>query len=198
MIRRAKRFLVRAAGTSKEVGAALFGIEDAEGAGLAAGKVAGFSARRLAYVVADYWLMGISAALVISLKALGHEFALIFLALWSFDLVVAASFLVLWDRTGIDLTLGEDFRRAANVIHGKSPVAGYLTFAVVIAQATFWSGPEQVAIFFRQEIGSRHRMAIVLIALTAMQAALWAAVYSLGYESASELADYLRRTLFGR
>ncbi len=137
--------------------------------------------------------MGISAALVIALKALGLQFGLIFLALWAFDFIVAASFVVLWDRTGVDLTLGEDFRRAANVIHGKSRAAGYLTFSAVVAQATFWSGPEQVVIFFRGEIGSRLRMAIVLIVLTAVQAALWAAIYSLGYESASELLDYLAR-----
>lgn len=186
------RFLLRRAiAPTKDVGSALFNIGKDDGAARAAAKVAGFTVRRITYLVADYGLTAVAAALVLGMKALGYNFLPTFLALWAFDIIVAAAFVVVWHRTGVDLSLGEDFRRAADVIHAKSRIAGMLAFALVVAQATVWSGPEQVVIFFRREIGSRARIALVLLVLTGMQAAFWAVVYALGYESASELFGYL-------
>jgi hypothetical protein len=191
MIERLKRSLVVCYYLSREVSHALFGIQKNEGAGVATTKVAGFAARRIVYVLADYWLMGISVALVLGMKALDYNFLLTFLALWTFDLIVATTYMMIWHRTGIDLSLGEDFRRAADVIRAKSHIAGVMAFSLVIAQATFWSGPEQVAIFFQRELGSRERMFMVLLTLTGIQAAFWSAVYWLGYESAAELISYV-------
>jgi hypothetical protein len=185
------RFVAKTVEPAKDVGSALFGIGEGDGSSEAAAKLAGFTARRIAYIIADYWLMGISAALVLGMKALDYEFLPIFFALWTFDFLVAAAFVIVWQRTGIDLSLGEDFRRAADVIHAKSRITGMLAFALVAVQATVWSGPEQVVIFFRREIGSRARTALVLVALTGMQAAFWAGAYAFGYQSASELIEYV-------
>ena len=34
--------------------------------------------------------------------------------------VIAGAFILFWKRTGIDITLGNDFRRAVDEIHAKS------------------------------------------------------------------------------
>ncbi len=184
MIECAKYCVAKTLDSACDVGSALFGVGEEDGALTVTAKMAGFAARRFVYIAADYWLMGVSVALVIGMKAMSVEFPSIFLGLWAFDIVIAGAFILFWKRTGIDITLGNDFRRAVDEIHAKSRVAGILAFIVVIAQAAVWSGPEQVIIFFRKEIGSRVVMALVLLGLTAIQAVAWAAVYSLGYENA--------------
>ncbi len=178
-----KHFVIKSLHSAKDVGSALFGVVEEDGALTVTSKMANFVVRRFVYTAADYWLMGVSVALVMSMKAIGVEFPSIFLILWAFDIVIAGTFLFFWQRTGIDLTLGNDLRRAYDEIHAKSRVAGILAFLVVITQATVWNGPEQVIIFFRQEIRSRVMMTFVLLILSAIQAVVWAAVYSLGYEN---------------
>jgi hypothetical protein len=182
VIKRTKRFITNSLDSTKDVGSALFGVVEEDGALIVTAKMAAFTLRRFVYAAADYWLMGVSAALVIGLKAMDLEFPAIFLGLWVFDIVIAGAFLLFWQGTGIDLTLGNDFRRAVDEIHSKSRVAGMIAFLVVMAQATVWSGPEQVIIFFRREIGSRLGMLLVLLVLTGIQAIAWAAIYLLGYE----------------
>lgn len=192
MTERWKQFIVKSAAHAKDVAIALFGIQEGEDSVTAATRVGNFAARRIAYLVADYWLMVTGAALFVALKAIGIEFLWVFVALWLYDVAVAAAFLVVWQRTGVDITLGEDFRRAVNSIHEKSRLAGCFAFAVVLVEATVWTGPEHILIFFQKEIGTRRRMIFFLVALTALQALLWAALYSLGYEAAEELFTFIR------
>ncbi len=183
----AKRFAAKTAAPFREVSIAFFNLKKEENTAEKSKKVAGTVARRIAYAIADYWLAILSAMLITTMKAFGYEFLYLFLAMWAFDMIVAGAFLAFWQRTGKDLTLGEDYRRAADVILHKSRLAGMLAIAAVLLQASFWSGPEHIVIFFRKEIRTETRMALSLLVLTAIQAIFWTAIYNLGYESVSEL-----------
>ena len=166
---------------------AFFGIRDEDGVTSGAGKVISTVCRRVLYTIADYWLAALSAVLVIAMKSYGFSFVQTFLVLWLFDFVVAGVFVVLYEKTGKDLTLGGDYRRGVDVLFKKSKTAGILSFILTLLYAAVWSGPEYVVIFFRKEIATRSRLVLVLIFLAVVQAAFWTWVYSLGFESVSAL-----------
>ena len=54
----------------------------------------------------------------------------------------------------------------------------------VVLFAVFWSGPEQVILFFRKEIRSFFRGVVILLVLTAIQSYIWTIIYGLGYDLA--------------
>jgi hypothetical protein len=152
------------------------------------GKVADAAFRRIVYAVADYWLMAASAAFIVLMDTqFDYGPYGLFLLMWGFDIAVANIFVVLWKRTGQDVTLGESYRRAVDAIHDESRHAGYLAFLGVIVKASIWDGPEHIVIFFNKEIKTELRMLIALLVLTALQAAFWTPVYVLGFESGMEL-----------
>jgi hypothetical protein len=166
---------------------AFAGIKDGDSVGVGAGKVALIAAKRTVYVIADYWLAALCAALNIALKALDVRLLYAFIAMWVINIFIAGVFLVIYARTGQDISLGEDLRRATDAIHEKSRLAGYLTVFGVILQAAVWSGPEQVVIYFRKEIGGMPRMVVVMLFLTALQTSVWMYLYRAGYDSISQL-----------
>jgi len=146
------------------------------------GKVALVAVKRTVYTIADYWLAAMCAAINIALKAMGIRLLYAFIAMWLIDIVIAGVFLAIYAKTGHDISLGEDLRRATDAMHKKSKIAGYLSMLVTILQATVWSGPEQVVIFFRKEIGGMPRMVVVMLLLTAIQSAVWMYLYRTGYD----------------
>src|SRR3989344_6749263 len=157
-------------------------IKEGDGLGAKGKKTANLVMRRILYFVADYYLMAVSASIVSMMKYLGFPFLLVFAALWIFDFVVAGLFVVVFEKTGEDLSLGIDFRRAVDTIHKKSRLAGYTAMLLVVAQAIFWAGPEKVVTFFRKEIGTAPRIIAVVLSLTALQSLIWTFLYGLGYD----------------
>jgi hypothetical protein len=166
---------------------AFAGIQPEDSMGAGAGKVAVIAAKRTVYVMADYWLAGLCAALNILLKAMEIPLIWAFLMMWGVNIVIAGVFIGFWAQTGHDVSLGEDLRRATDAIHEQSKFAGYLAVGGVILQAAVWSGPEQVVIFFRKEIGGMSKMTIVMIFLTALQTSVWMYLYRTGYDTVSKL-----------
>jgi hypothetical protein len=162
-------------------------IKTGDSAAVGAGKVALIAAKRSAYIFADYWLAALCATLNIALKALGIRLLYAFITMWGVNILIAGIFLVIFARTGHDISLGEDLRRATDVIHQKSRWAGYLAVCGVVLQAAFWSGPEQVVIFFRKEIGSMSNMVVVMLFLTALQTGIWMYIYRAGYDTVTGL-----------
>jgi|SRR3989344_1538244 len=150
-------------------------------------KVADLIVRRVLYFTVDYGLVFLSVAIVIAMKAFGFSFLWVFLALWVFDFAAAGFFVVIYEVTGKDLSLGEDLRRATDTIHRKSRIAGWLTVLFVIGQAVYWTGPEQIVIFFRKEIRTTSRVVATLFILTAIQAFIWTVLYWLGYDLVAKL-----------
>lgn len=149
------------------------------------GKVAATAARRTVFVLLDYWVAILLAAMVAFMKYRGHDYWTIFLATWAYDFIAAATFYQLQTKSGQDITLGEAFRRSADIIHGESRVAGYLTFFLVSVKAIIWEGPEQIVIFFRL-VGAA-RILISLVALSLIQGLFGAWLYSTGYDGVAAL-----------
>jgi hypothetical protein len=158
-------------------------IKMGDSVGVGAGKVALIAAKRTVYVVADYWLAALCAALNIALKVMEVRLLYAFTVMWGVNILIAGIFLAIYAKTGHDISLGKDLRRASDAIHEKSRLAGYFTMLGVILQAAVWSGPEQVVIFFRKEIGSMPRMVAVMLFLTALQTGAWMYLYRTGYDT---------------
>ena len=150
-------------------------------------RTADFAVRRAMYFVADYGLTALSVSIGIAGKALGFSLLELFGALWMFDFVAAGVFVLIYEMTGKDLSLGEDFRRATDTINGKSRLAGLVATLWIVFLAIIWMGPEKIITFFRREIGTIRRVATVLLILTAIQAFIWAALYSFAYDLVTEL-----------
>jgi|SRR3989338_4038887 len=150
-------------------------------------KTVDFAIRRGMYFAADYWLAGLSLAIGVSMKALGFSLFEMFLALWAFDFAAAGLFVAVYEVTGEDLSLGKDLRRATDTINEKSWLAGLVAMLGVVFLAIVWTGPEKVITFFRKEIGTIRRVMAVLVTLTALQAFIWAALYSFAYDFAVKL-----------
>ena len=194
MIKAAKQWAAKIVAHLKDIVSAFFDLQEEESIEEKGKKVAVTTARRVAYAVADYWLAVLEMVLIVTMKAYGYEFLYIFLATWAFGVIVAGIFVVIWQRTGNDLTLGEDYRRAVDVIILQSRFAGMLSIGGVLIKASFWDGPEHIVIFFQKEIKTEARIALALLVLTVSQAILWTTIYSLGYDSISELVNYFRST----
>ena len=181
---------------SARVAKAFFAIYDDDSKLESGIKVAKTAAQRVIYSIADYWLMALSAAFIIIMdKQFGYGALGLFLLMWAFDLVVANAFVIIWKRTGEDVTLGESYRRAVDAVHEGHKLAGYLAFLGVVIKATFWDGPEHIVIFFHKEIRTEFRMVLALFALTAIQAAIWTPIYVLGFDTVQELVIYLWNAL---
>jgi len=143
--------------------------------------------RRALYFVADYGLTVVSVSIFTAMKALEFPFLWTFVSLWAFDFVVAGAFIVVFEKTGKDLSLGVDFRRATDTINGRSRLAGFVTTVWIIFLSIVWTGPEKIITFFRKEIGTIHRLVMVLIALTVIQSFIWTILYGVGYSLVTKL-----------
>jgi hypothetical protein len=192
-----KKTAANVAATSKDVAKAFFSIEAGDNRKEVAEKVAYTGVKRVAYAVADYWLMAASAAFIILMdKVLGYGWFGLFMAMWAFDLAVAIAFILIAEYTKKDITLGSDYRRAVDVLHAKSKFVGYLSFASVIVKASLWDGPEHLVMFFKKELKNDAVVVLTLLSLTAVQAAIWTPIYVLGFDSAYELFDYVQKLYF--
>lgn len=150
-------------------------------------KTADFAVRRVLYLIADYWLWVLQVSIAVAMKMSGYGLFELLVALWVYDFLAAGFFVVVYEVTGKDLSLGEDFRRAVDTVNGKSRLLGMLATAGVTLLAITWTGPEKVITFFRKEIGSYKRLITVLGGLTALQAFLWALLYSFAYDLVEKL-----------
>ena len=165
----------------REVLKSFFNFKTEEGALANGARVANTAARFGTYVAIDYGLWFVSIGIYTTAKTIGLSFFWIFVAIWVYEFIVAGAFIVFYTRTGEDLSLGVDFRRAMDTIQEKSRLAGYLAMAPIIVRAIVWTGPEKIVTFFRKEIGTVPRTIAVLLALTAIQALIWTVLYELGY-----------------
>jgi len=151
-------------------------------------KTADFAIRRTLYFGLDYGLTVFQVAIGVGMRALGFSLLEIFSVLWVFDFIAAGFFVLIYEVTGKDLSLGEDFRRAVETIKGKSRFAGIMATAGVIFLAFVWTGPEKIITFFRKEIRTKSELILILAILTSIQAFVWAWIYSSGYD---QLAKFL-------
>lgn len=171
---------------------AFFGIQ-AQDSGLKTGlRVGGIAGLRVVYGILDYWFAILAGTYIVTMdRVFGFGPVALFFLMWVFDITVAQAFVVVWRRTGQDVTLGESYRRAVDEIHRGSKLAGRIAILGVLLKATIWDGPEHIVIFFAKEIRTEFRMLMVLLFLTAIQAAFWAPTYVLGYDAVVELIKHM-------
>lgn len=142
--------------------------------------------QRAYYIVMDYWAVFGAIFVVASLNYFNRGFIEIFLVTAIYDFLVAWGFMVYSLKTGNDITFGEGYRRAIDVIHRESKIMGYIGMVFLNLKAVVWDGPEQVPIFFKKEIGGFMKMTFILFFLATLQGLFWAWLYSYGYESVFE------------
>lgn len=172
----------------KDVSCAFFNFKEEENAQEKSKKVAGTVARRIIYGFADYGIEVFILAANVALKALGIPLLYAFAVMWIINIAVAGIFMVIYFKTGHDVSLGEDLRRGVDAIHKKSPIASRLLMLEIIIQASVWSGPERIVIFFKKETGNAFRMVMVVLFLTAIQTIVWMFIYRSGYDFVKWLA----------
>lgn len=156
----------------------------------------GLLARFGTYVYLDTFLALVTPAIVIAVKSYGLSFVWAFCGVWIYGFVVAWAFIQSFDSTGVDLSVGTDLRRAQDTLRARSPVASVLAMTVLVFKWSFWTGPEQVVIFFRKELNTTFRVVIVLLILTAIQSFFWAGLYSLGYDGYEVGYEVMMKGLF--
>lgn len=150
-------------------------------------KTSDLVARRIVYFAVDYSITIVSVSIGVAMKVLGFSLLAMFGILWIFDFVVAGLFVAIYEMTEKDLSLGVDFRRAVDTMNKKSRPLALLTTLGITFLAIVWTGPEKIITFFRKEIGTIERLIAVLMVLTAIQAFLWAALYSFAYDLVAKL-----------
>lgn len=165
-----------------EVGGSFLGFKEGDGPRERGFKTVGLVTRRVAYFVADHGITAASLSIGVTMKAQGFSLLAMFGALWAFDFVVAGLFVAIYETTGKDFSLGVDFRRAVDTMERKSRLLGFLARLWFTFLAIVWFGPERVVTFFRKEIGTIRRVIVTLVALTAVQSFIWAALYGLAYD----------------
>lgn len=156
-------------------------------------KVAVTIAKRIFYSSLDYIFAGLSIWLVIAVKNHGLSYPAAVAAMWLIiDLPSAGIFVLIYEKTGRDMTLGRSCRRMANTILEHSKTAGAIVFMYEITLASFWSGPDYTVLFFRDELKTRVRLALGLITITGVHVFLWTAVYWLGHDNVMELIRHFK------
>lgn len=108
-----------------------------------------------------------------------------YLATLLYDFVASAGFYWLSDMSGSDMTLGNSFRRLADLI-AKNGMLGKI-FSVLLLlgvsiKAIAWEGPEVICFLFKKELKRRENIWLALFILSALQAILGDWLYTTGYK----------------
>jgi len=145
--------------------------------------------QRAYYIIMDYWAVFGAIFVVAIFNYFNRGFIEVVIATVTYDFLIAWGFMIYSLKTGNDVTFGEGYRRAIDVIHRESRILGYFGMIALNLKATIWDGPEQVPIFFKKEIGGFGKMSVVLLFLSIIQGLFWAWLYSYGYDSIFEVLD---------
>jgi len=188
MLKTVKGLVAKIVALLKDFSDAFFNLKKGESIQEKSKKVASTATRRIIYGFADYGIEILVLSTNIVLKALGISLLYAFIVMWIINIMVAGMFMIIYFKTGHDVSLGEDLRRGVDAIHKKSPIASRLLMLEIIIQASVWSGPERIVIFFKKETGNAFRMVMVVLFLTAIQTIVWMFIYRSGYDFVKWLA----------
>lgn len=142
-------------------------------------------AGRFFYGLLDYLIAAGLGVMVVALNAKGFSGIEILFVTWIYDVLAAALFYWLSDKTGFDITLGRSFRRAADVMFKNGIIGRFLGGLLLLGvsiKAIIWEGPEVICFIFKKEIGSSFRIGMALVILSALQAVFGAWLYTAGYD----------------
>jgi hypothetical protein len=154
-------------------------------------KVATTMGARIVYICLDYGLAAVSVALVIAMKNFGYSFWQTVITMWvMIDITSAGATVWIYEKTGRDITLGRSYRRMWNVVMQHSRRAGIVMLVYECTLAAFWAGPDYTVLFFRDELATRKRMAIALVAITIIHSVIWTTVYWFSYDNIVDLVKF--------
>lgn len=160
---------------------AFFGVASDDSSQAIVKKVVVVGSKRLTYFILDYWLAALTGAANVFLKANDVGLPLAIIAMWLLNIIISYAFIISYLKTGIDVSLGVELRRAVDRIHSDSKFAGFLALSSVMFQAIFWSGPEQIVIFFEKELPGWKKW-YALVVLTGIQTVIWMYLWRTGYD----------------
>lgn len=138
--------------------------------------------RYIIYSILDWGLMGLSIALVAVMKSLEANIVITTISMWIFDFVTAWSLLYLCIRSGEDLTLGRQYRKAYELIRAKSRISGLVSLSILIVKGVIWDGPEKLVEFWFKELNSSNKRLFALFCASFFQAIFWTTIYWLGLD----------------
>jgi hypothetical protein len=87
----------------------------------------------------------------------------------------------------------EGLRRLINAGIEKSKVSGLIIETLIIVRLIIWDGPDRFVIFFRSRLNSQQSKVAIFVIASAIQMAIWTAIYVAGYENFSEVFKSLFR-----
>lgn len=146
------------------------------------------------YWLFDYLLVPITTGVVALLLFLGLNWIEIFLLLWLGNIFLSWAIIRASDSLKIDFTLFAGYSRLLPAFSVKRSIyrvlAAILT-APVLMLIIIWQGAAPVIIFLKEHRHlSKWLTALLLIAVSAVQMAVWTKLYILGLDSLSDLAKY--------
>lgn len=171
---------------------AFFDVNDSDDVEDETQKVAATIAKRIFFTILSYGLAVLSILFVVVAKKVSLPYLATIVVMWLvIDIPSAAVSVWIYERKGIDITLGRSYRRMVNAILKQSRVAGIIAMTYEATMSSFWSGPDYSVIFFKDELGTKMRMVIALVAITAVHAVLWTTVYWFGYDNITEFIRFI-------
>jgi hypothetical protein len=171
---------------------AFLDIQEEDDAKQKSQKVATTALTRIFYTCLDYGLAVASIALVVAMKKFGYSYLATVATMWLLiDISSAIVSVWIYEKKKRDITTARSYRRMVDAIMQHSKKAGIIAMIYESTLAAFWSGPDYVVIFFRDELKTRTRMAVALVLISSLHSFVWTAVYWFSYENVLELVKYL-------
>lgn len=140
-----------------------------------------------AYRWFDWFLVGTAATVTGFLKFYGFSNISIFLILWLANASYCSLIIFFNNRTSVDITLMEGFRRLINKALEKSKFYGRLAETVFFFRIIIWDGADSFVIFFKEKIKSRFHLVASVLFASGFQMLIWTSLYIFGYENFSDL-----------
>lgn len=139
------------------------------------------------FYLTEWALVAITASAFTWLRL--HDFTdqQIWLLFWGANLCISAGFILCNDLLQVDLTLMQGLRKLTERAARRSKWVGIPLEMIIFVRLLLWDGPCQLLIFFRRRIPSPPAQALFFLATSGIQMFVWAKLYTLGYDSVSEL-----------
>jgi hypothetical protein len=140
-----------------------------------------------AYSATDWYLAGLTASIVASLRYFNKPFWLIFAVLWGMNLAISYLIILFSKKSGRDFTLMERLRKATESLHKESRAMGWIFELLAGFKFIFWDGPDRFVLYFESRLPSKISKILVFVVTSGIQMFIWAWLYILGYDSISDL-----------
>lgn len=138
------------------------------------------------------WLLtGVTFTLVGIMREWGLGFWIMFLVLWPGNIALCWWILWVYNKTSIDFTLSETYRRLTNQGMARSRVIGILLEFWFCLSLIVWAGAASFCIYHKDRLEPVVLRVFSLVFVSAIQMSLWVYIFMMGYDGISELIRML-------